>query len=206
MNLRIAIIANGEEVQNIKALLKAIDLIIAVDGAADICRSQNVYPDYVIGDLDSISAESLNFFTRSKIIEISRQDNTDLQKALNFANSLNPSLIRIISASGKRTDHSVANLLIFQNYQGKASLEVWDNFGKLFIYGPGSHHLKLKKNSTISFFSLEPIFGLTLAGFKYSLKDRDFKSNFTGVSNVTTSDNCKIEFQKGKLLCYLISE
>ena len=201
----IAIIADGEKVNNIEKILNEIDIIIAADGGANLCREQQITPDYIIGDLDSITYENMEFFSDSKFIEINEQENTDLQKALDYALSQNPTKIKIISAIGKRTDHTLGNILIFQNYDESIPLEVYDNFGKMTFYSPGKHVLKLQLGQTISFFSLAPILNLSLQGFKYPIVNADYSSNFIGVSNVVINQQCTIEFQKGKLISYIIT-
>ena len=201
----IAIIADGEKVNNIRNILKDADIIIAADGGANLCRSQKIKPDYIIGDLDSITYENMEFFSDSKFIEINEQKNTDLQKALDYALSLNPTKIKITSAFGKRTDHTLGNILIFQNYDESILLEVYDNFGKMTFYSPGKYELNLQLGQTISFFSLTPIKGLSLLGFKYTIVNTDYSSNFIGVSNIVINPKCTIEFQKGKLISYIIS-
>ena len=201
----IAIVADGEKVNSIRQILKDVDIIIAADGGANLCRKQQIKPDYIIGDLDSITYENMEFFSDSKFIEINEQENTDLQKALDYALSLNPTKIIIISAFGKRADHSLGNILIFQNYYESIPLEVYDNFGVMTFYSPGKYVLKLQLGQTISFFSLTPILNLSLQGFKYPVDNSDFSHNFIGVSNVVINQNCTIEFQKGKLISYLIT-
>ncbi|NQT64648.1 MAG: thiamine diphosphokinase, partial [FCB group bacterium] len=161
--------------------------------------------DYIIGDLDSITYENMEFFSESKFIEITEQNLTDLQKALNYALMLNPTKIKIISAFGKRADHALGNILIFQNYDESIQLEVYDNFGIMSFYTPGRYELKLQPGQTISFFSLTPINGLFLRGFKYPVNNSDFSHNFIGVSNIVINQKCTIEFQKGKLISYIIT-
>ena len=201
----IAIIADGEKVQNIGEILKDTDIIIAADGGANLCRSQKIKPDYIIGDLDSITYENVEFFSDSKFIEITEQDQTDMQKALRFALSLNPTKIIIISAFGKRTDHILGNILIFQNYDESIPLEVYDNFGGMSFYSPGKYELKLQLGQTISFFSITPIKDLSLLGFKYPVNNANYSRNFIGVSNIVNNQKCTIEFQKGKLISYIIT-
>ena len=201
----IAIIADGEKVNNIRNILKDTDIIIAADGGANLCRLQKIKPDYIVGDLDSITLMNKEFFSESKFIEITEQDNTDLQKALDYALLLNPTEIRIISAFGKRTDHTLGNILIFQNYNGSIPLEIFDNFGVMSFYTPGEYNLTLQLEQTVSFFSLSPIKGLSLQGFKYPIVNADYSNNFIGISNAATSQNCTIRFQKGKLISYRIT-
>ncbi len=201
----IAIIADGEKVNNIGNILKDVDIIIAADGGANLCREQQITPDYIIGDLDSITYENMEFFSDSKFIEITEQENTDLQKALDYALSLNPTKIKIISSLGKRTDHALGNILIFQNYDEPIPLEIYDNFGVMTFYSPGKYDLKLQLGQTISFFSLTPIKGLSLLGFKYPIINSNCSHNFIGVSNIIINKQCTIEFQKGKFISYLIT-
>lgn len=201
----IAIIADGEKVQNIGKILEDADIIIAADGGANLCRAQQIAPDYIIGDLDSITLGNIEFFSESKFIEIPEQDHTDMQKALNYALSLNPTKIIVISAFGKRTDHSLGNILIFQNYDNSIPLEIYDNFGVMTFYTPGKYEFTLQPGQTISFFSLSPINNLSLKGFKYPVKNANYSKNFIGVSNVVINQKCTIEFQKGNLISYIIS-
>jgi len=201
----IAIIADGEKIDNIKKILEDVDVIIAADGGANICRTCEVNPDYIVGDLDSITPENIKHFSKSKFIEIKEQDNTDLQKAINYAVKLNPKSIKIISAFGKRADHSLANILIFQNYSEQIPLEIYDNFGVMKFYSPGEHNIALHIGQTISFFSLFPVEGLFLKGFKYSVRDTYNSNNFIGISNVAIEQNCTIKFSKGKMISYTIT-
>jgi thiamine pyrophosphokinase len=201
----IAIIADGEKNNHIRSILKNTDIIIAADGGANLCRSQKIKPDYIIGDFDSITYENMEFFSDSKFIEITEQENTDLQKALGYALSLNPTKIIIVSAFGKRTDHTLSNILIFQNYEESIPLNIYDNFGVMTLYSPGKYELKLQLGQTISFFSLIPIKGFSLLGFKYPVVNEDHSNNFIGVSNVIINQKCTIEFQKGKLFSYTIA-
>ena len=201
----IAVIADGEKVKNIKRILKDADIIIAADGGANLCRSQQITPDYIIGDLDSITLANLDFFSKSKVIEITEQNNTDLQKALDYALTLNPTKIKIISSFGKRADHTLGNILIFQNYDGSIPLYIYDNFGVMSLYTAGKYELTLPLGQTVSFFSLSPIKGLSLKGFKYSVDNENYSRNFIGVSNIVFNQKCTVEFQKGKLIYYIIT-
>lgn len=201
----IAIIADGEKVNNIGKIMKDADIIIAADGGANLCRTHKIIPDYIIGDLDSITIENMEFFSKSKFIKITEQNHTDLQKALNYALSLNPTKIKMISVFGKRIDHTLGNILIFQNYNESIPLEIYDNFGVMNFYTPGKYELTLQREQTVSFFSLSPIKGISLQGFKYPVNNAYYSKNFIGVSNVAITGNCTIEFQKGKLICCIIT-
>ena len=78
----VAIIANGEKCSNLEKILMDADIIIAADGGANLCREQQITPDYIIGDLDSITYENMEFFSDSKFIKITEQENTEDRKSV----------------------------------------------------------------------------------------------------------------------------
>ena len=202
----IAIVANGEELnlKLVKHILNDVTTIIAANGGASLCKEYGIKPDYIIGDVDSIPQEVQDIFSSSKIILEPDQELTDLQKALNFAQALSPNKIKILSSFGKRMDHSIGNLIIFSKYYGKASLEIYDNFGKTELYTPGKHKIKGKIGQTISFFSLSPIKNLFLTGFQFPIKNKNYDIKFVGISNTFKSEIGSVEFTEGKLFSYTV--
>lgn len=202
----IAILANGNRINHdlLKKILSNVSIIIAADGGAELCRYYSIKPDYIIGDLDSITKETRKKFADTKIIFEPDQNFTDLQKALRFSCTLKPDRIIILFAFGKRIDHTICNILIFQNYRENIPLEIYDGFGKMELYFPGKYDLIGKAGETISFFSLEPIYNLSLTGFKYSISNKIFKKYFIGISNIFEKEKCQIQFDKGKLISYRV--
>ncbi|MBT3168992.1 MAG: thiamine diphosphokinase [Candidatus Cloacimonetes bacterium] len=197
-NHKIAIVCNGKRIDNLTEILKNVDTVIAADGGANFCLDNNISPDFIIGDLDSIK---LNCKIKNEsLIQITDQNLTDLQKSLNFAEKLNPTEILVISAFGKREDHSIANLLIFQNFSGKAKLKILEKNSEMIILEAGNYFLKNQEiGQTISLFSFDKIEKLTLIGFKYPLLNETFQNNFIGVSNEILQNDCEVKFKTGKL-------
>ena len=56
--------------------------IIAADGGANFLADHNIIPELIIGDLDSIEEQKINNVETQKIIRISNQNTTDLEKVL----------------------------------------------------------------------------------------------------------------------------
>ena len=54
--------------------------IIAADGGANFLAENNIYPELVMGDLDSVSEQNVQNIEPKKIIRIPDQDSTDLEK------------------------------------------------------------------------------------------------------------------------------
>lgn len=204
----VVIISNGEShKQNLSNFISEEDTIIAADGGVTNCKNANIFPDYIIGDLDSIQLDNCKYFPIAEVIQNPDQDTTDMDKALNLAISLKPMKIKVFSAFGKRIDHTFGNILIFhkiikQIIEESIKLEIYDNFGKMKVLESGTHEIKGEIGSTVSIFSISSIQNLTLKGFRYNLNNKDFPNNFLGISNVYETEICKISFDSGILFLY----
>lgn len=203
----ILIIANGEppKPELLQELMEKSDCIIAADGGSNICYEYNIYPHFIIGDLDSIDSKVSAHFHDSEIIHIQDQNRHDLDKAIEFTRTLNPERIMVVGAFGKRLDHSLANLLLLQSIQYDCSIIFYDDYGQLSLI-QGTHQLNLPANRTVSIFSFLPVYGLSLEGFKYSLQGQNFPKGFNGLSNLTVTNQAKIMIRNGSIFLYIIYE
>jgi thiamine pyrophosphokinase len=203
----ILIIANGQMANQklIQNHVRDSDCIIAADGGSNYCYENNIYPKFIIGDLDSISQNVLSFFKAAEIIRISDQDRHDLDKAISFARTLNPEKIIILGAFGKRIDHSLANLVFIQTKSTKIPLIFVDDYGQL-TYITGEVELNLPAGKTISLFSFLPVFGISLEGFEFPLANKNFPHGFNGLSNKTTRGKSRISIGRGSLFLYCLHE
>lgn len=202
----IAIIANGQPLPAEKLRLRTAgcDLIIATDGAARICFSANIRPDYIIGDFDSITPDLREFFKQSVLLERQNQDFTDLQKSVNFALQQQPEHLIILSPFGKRTDHALANVLFLQEYAKKTKLEIFDPYGKMCFLPAGRHEILATPGQTVSFLALQAVKNLHLSGFRYTLSIGELPW-FAGVSNVVEKEKSLVAFDKGQLIMYEVN-
>jgi thiamine pyrophosphokinase len=205
--LSILIIANGlpPESETLQKLAGEASGIIAINGGSVICFHHNIQPDYIIGDLDSLRPELHDYFEKAKFVHRPDQDYNDLEKAIEFARKLKPGKIKIVSAFGKRADHTLANLLVLQSKYKKMPLVFYDGFGTLEIICRETI-LDLPVNRLISLFSFLPVHGITLEGFKYSLLNADYPKGFNGLSNLITNPPARITVRKGSLFLYTLLE
>ena len=77
--------------------------LIAADSGADTARAMGVMPDHIIGDFDSISDTAQ--FPPDRLIHISEQHSTDLEKTLSC---LSVPICLGFGFLGRRFDHSLA--------------------------------------------------------------------------------------------------
>jgi len=208
MDKTILLIANGESISSEKALALSAnaDLIIAIDGGTEFCLQIGIDPDYIVGDMDSVPARILKEFPDSKIVPLPDQNMNDLQKTLDFCVTFHPEKINLINVSGLRTDHFIANLIIFDACSFSEKLTVYDNSGILNILSPGHHSINADPGKIVSFLSFKPVSGLTLEGFEFPLHDTDFSEELIGISNRVVSNNASLFFKTGKIFCFSLNE
>ncbi len=201
----IAIIANGEPPSKslIERYLPTVDLVIAADGGANSCVELDLKPNYIVGDLDSVTKETRRHFPETTVIPMIDQNLSDLQKAIAFALTRDPQRLLIFAAFGKRGDHTFSNLLVASTLKTNVPVEMLDDWGKLTWLKSGKHQLHGIPGHTVSLFSIHPLQHLSTSGFKFNLDDAHFKAAFNGTSNQFETDAVHIEFTGGPLFVYL---
>mmetsp|Transcript_22468 Transcript_22468/g.22178 ORF Transcript_22468/g.22178 Transcript_22468/m.22178 type:complete len:170 (-) Transcript_22468:183-692(-) len=92
-------------------LYERADKIIAADGAANLIRESLIkrngtqVPTLIVGDMDSITEETKDYFSEVFQFYDSDQDTTDFQKTLGYIDGDKP--IIVIGDLGGRMDHSL---------------------------------------------------------------------------------------------------
>lgn len=215
-NKKVCIILNGQ-IQNYqkikqKILNKNYDYIICCDGGANHAFNMNITPDYIVGDLDSINSEALEFFENQKV-EFKKfkvkKDETDSELAILFSKSLNAKKIDIYGSLGGRVDHQMANINLL--YYAK-SLNVNPKIiSENEIIGIIKNEEIFFKNQKGKTFSIIPIKDdakkVSLSGFEYNLDNFDIKfSSPIGISNVLVKDICSVKVENGSLLYFLVDK
>lgn len=208
MKNKIAIIANGY-VRNSdfhRDLLKDTDIIICADGGVDNAKKIGVIPNYIIGDLDSASKSSIEFFKdKSKIIKNDNQDKTDLELALSLAETLNPSEILIIGAIGNRIDHTLANIMCLDKIKTDIKAEIID-YKNIIQLVKNRIEINGKKDDIISIVPITDVDNLCYTGLKWNVKSLYTKIGWFGISNRLTDEKAVIDFSKGKVLIIRVRE
>lgn len=193
-----------------KVLEKKQDiLLIAADRGLDFLLEEEMMPTAAIGDFDSLSLHGKAYLECAKKTEIVRlkpeKDDSDTQSALMYAAKKGAKNIAILGATGTRVDHMIANLgLLFLGEKMNIHVELLDAYNRISMARSGEILEKEKQfGNYVSFFSIGgEVTGLTLEGFKYSLKGYSLKMEDCGltVSNEIIESRAKITFSSGKLL------
>lgn len=182
------------------------DKIIAVDGGLSFANRMELIPDYIVGDFDTVPEFVLEQYNgKSEIIRFNpEKDNTDSDLAIRLACDIASSEIVIIGATGRRIDHTIANIELL-TIPLKAGIQAYiiDEYNKLYLID-GICCIE-KKNMYGKYVSLIPLTesvkGLTLRGFKYPLNNYTYNfGSSLGVSNELTDSNGYIELSDGILI------
>ena len=205
--VRIVIVANAPV--NVDERLSQIaanaDYIIAADGGAQTLTDAGIVPHLLIGDLDSLSTNHVDWLIDHGV-EVQRhpreKNETDLELALYAAVERNASHIDLFCVLGGRWDHTVATI---------AMLSLPLLIGRTVrIFADGQtlaivrEHMLLDGpvTRTVSLLPLTPtVDGITTTGLAYPLVQATlYFERSRGVSNVVTQMPASVHVQSGILL------
>jgi thiamine pyrophosphokinase len=183
----------------LRALAARASIVVAADGGANVCRRHGVVPDVIIGDLDSVTRETLRRSRLSLLLRVRRQDSTDLEKALDFLAANRVPEAVILGADGRRIDFTLGNLSVLWRYHTRMSLTVagdgWYAVPvrtRMSVDAPGGTVVSVVPNGKVA--------GLTLRGFRYPLSNATMRIGEVGVSNVVRSRSASVSLRSGSLL------
>lgn len=94
-------------------------LLVAADGGADRARALGHAPDWLVGDLDSVSDAARAALPPGRILRVAEQDSTDFAKCLA---RIEAPLVMAVGFTGLRLDHTLAALTVLVGAaRGRAS-------------------------------------------------------------------------------------
>jgi thiamine pyrophosphokinase len=206
---RAVILANGvpPPPDALRRAVAGAALFLCADGGANAARELGLHPDAIVGDLDSISAESLAHFQNVPTVHVPEQDRTDAEKAVEYALARAPfEEITLFGATGGRLDHVIGHVALLRRFEGRTRLVLEDAHGRAFL-ARGDARLDLPAGATVSFFALSgPAEGVTTENLRYPLKDHTL--TFGGqntISNVVERTPAWIRIQKGEVVVFAVT-
>lgn len=196
------IVAAGD-CEKISVNKKEKDLIIAADAGMKYCERDNITPDVIIGDFDSLgfTPDAENVIT----LPVAKDD-TDTSFAVKYAMQKGYKKFVIFGATGgRRADHTFANiaLLSFISKNGCEGYLACDGYTVTSITD-AKISFSDYMTGDISVFSFDSIsHGVSEKGLLYSLSDADIKnSDVTGVSNSFAGKRSSVSVNDGTLIIY----
>ena len=107
---RVLVVTGGPPPRAIGRLPEA-DIVIAADRGADNAIALGLTVDLLVGDLDSVSEETLAA-CHTVVQHPVDKDVTDLELALAAAVDAGAGVVTVVTSAGGRFDHALANLLV----------------------------------------------------------------------------------------------
>jgi thiamine pyrophosphokinase len=207
--LRAVIIANGafNKTDSILSALKEEDLIIAADGGAHHCVAAGLWPNVVVGDMDSITTsliKELREHETQLILYPQNKDQTDLELALSLAAEKGYREVLLLGMFGGRLDQSLANILLLTR-------DEWQDLRLIISAEPDTAYL-MRDQDEISLLghpgdivSLIPLSSLvedvSTQGLRWSLDHADLNlGNTLSVSNEMLDTAAHVQVGAGILL------
>ena len=126
--------------------------IIAADGGVNFLTEKNISPELVIGDLDSVAKQKIQNIEPEKIIRISEQDSTDLEKVL--FNTQSPLTIGI-GFLGSQIDHELAALSALVKFSHKKIIFIGEH--DIVFLVPPSFSLRSFNGMRVSLYPLDEV-------------------------------------------------
>jgi len=211
--MRAVLFANGSYSQPevIKSLLQPGDLLIAADGGAVQLLTLHLLPEAAVGDFDSLNSNELEKMENAgvKILRFPpKKDVTDLELALQYAQSRGAKDILLLGALGNRWDQTLANQLL-PAAVAFSGLSIWlvDGNQEMTLLRSGQTlELTGRPGDTLSLIPLAgDANGITTQGLEYPLKEENLQFGSTrGISNVFLGECASVKLEAGMLLCVLI--
>jgi len=202
------VFANGELVNPKSAISMAAnaDLLIAADGGLTHMQALGFVPDLLIGDLDSVTDDQVNW-AQSKGARVMKfpmdKDETDLELALHEAVNSGCKRITITAAMGGRFDQTLSNIYLLNlPVLNGIDARIDDGLQEVILVRRAAEVCGTP-GDIISLLPLSPIVrGITTNGLKYPLADESlifYRSR--GLSNVMLTDQASVSIVDGVLLC-----
>ena len=206
------VLAGGEPipVERTLALGKA-DLVIAADSGAETARAAELFVDVLVGDLDSITRQTLDAVVDAGTsIEAHHPDKdaTDLELALSTALEMGADEIVVVGGGGRRLDHLLGNVAVVTSRALRHVPVRWALERETAYVVHSRRTIPVAAGST---FSVIPIGGnargVTLTGSKWDLLDSTLEVGASlGISNTAVASQLDIEVSDGTLLVVVCNQ
>lgn len=199
--VRTVVVLAGGPVPPTAVALPVGATVIAADGGASLAQELGLEVDLVVGDFDSISAETLAGIPRVERHPVDK-DASDLELALAAAQRLAPERILVVGGGGGRVDHLLGGLLLLAA-EAYADIQVDAQFGPAAVHVVRRQRdLHGEPGEPISLFAVHgPASGIVTDGLAYPLRGETLGPGSTrGLSNVFAAAEARVAVGHGVLL------
>ena len=200
----VVILANGDFPAHPIPMQKLSEsgCIICCDGATDHLINNGMKPYVIIGDLDSIDS-TLKPKYADRIIHLPDQGENDLMKAIRWTEDNGIEEATILGATGKRDDHSLANIFILLQFPTSLKFTFITNHG---VFSTVENRVEFQsfKGQQVSLFSADPQIEITSNNLKYNLSCSNLANLYCSSLNESNGETFSLSISHGKILIYQV--
>ncbi len=195
------LLCNGEPPSRpfARRLQRMASRVVVADGGANLARQLGLTPDLIIGDLDSITPATRRAFAGVRTLRIRRQDNTDMEKALDHIRSDGKGSVIVLGATGRRIDMTLANFSVCWRYTSVLDIII-ANDGWYAVPLRGRRTFEAPAGTRVSLVPFGPCGGITVRGLRFPLIRGRLRVGEVAVSNVVRSRRFSVTVERGNLL------
>lgn len=209
MNKRVIIVSGGTlDIEVVREQMRTDDFIIGVDRGVEFLEQNDIKPNYVVGDFDSVSEEVIRKYRNQRKIPVREynpvKDASDTEIAVRLAMELGFQELIILGATGSRLDHMWANVQVLAiPFEKGIKASIIDGVNRIRLI---ESNILMKKEEAFgqyfSVFSLGGMVeGLSISGSKYPLNNHELLPyDSLSVSNEFKDDILKITYKSGILI------
>lgn len=180
------------------SILNNGNYLICCDGAINNLTKTDRVPNAIVGDCDSLSIENQERFA-DIIHRVSEQETNDLTKAVYFSLKQNRRKITILGATGKREDHTIANISLLCEYMKDCDVEIITDYG-IFVGIDSPSVFASDKGQQVSLFCIDKCI-VSSHNLVYPISKQTFTNWWQASLNEATTDEFIIETD-GRMIVY----
>jgi thiamine pyrophosphokinase len=183
------------------ACLREARQVVCCDGAAQKLLDFGREPDYIVGDLDSLSPALAGKYA-DRLYHSPDQETNDQTKAVRFCAAHGARKITILGATGLREDHTLGNISLLADYAAMLpEVEMMTDYG-VFSVLLRPTTLTSYPGQQISLFALDGSAAVSTAGLKYPLDGHSLASWWQGTLNEALGDTFSLTFEQGRWIVF----
>lgn len=176
--------------------------MIAADGAANVLYTQGIVPEFVVGDMDSITPDvHAALRNTSQFLPDHDQELNDFEKALRFAQMQLWYNVAIYGLGGLQLEHTFNNWSVVMKMSEVLNLSILDGT-RIAIPRSSSFSFSAKTKEVISILP-QPATVITTTGLRWNLNNEELRlGSREGARNVADEECVSIDIHSGSLLFF----
>jgi len=202
------ILAHGQAPSDalLERLREEADLFIVTDGAANDLAARGLLPDVVLGDFDSLDANTPGRLPNTAFVRAEDQEASDLDKAITYARERGATRVTVAGAGGGRIDHTLTSIALLLKFYPETDVRLVDDSGEVRVVSSAAE-FHGQAGDILSLIAFAPAEGVTAEGVLWPLSNEWLHPGSRGVSNVLVAETARVSVRSGLLIaCHLHGE